>query len=328
MSKGELHPMYAVVGADRFLRGNAVEEVVRLASREMDELGPTRVDGDEADVAAVLDEVRTPSLLGGRRIVIVDDADDFISAHRETLEKYCSAPAADGCLVLLCDSMPRNTKLHKIISAHGKVIACEPMKWRELQTWIARRAADVYGKRVSDSTARLLRDLVGDSPGWLDTELGKLAAFVGSRTEITAKDVEAATGESREEKVFAVVDAMAEGNAAEALRNLQQVWATDRAAPHRAIGGLAFSVRRLLEARRDWEAGADLNGLARQVFTDPATLRRRFEYMTTARLERLQRGLLEIDLAVKTGASTVEVGIEKFIVKHATEAPAARAKAG
>jgi DNA polymerase-3 subunit delta len=326
MTDRRLHAVYAIVGSDRFLRGAALKELLDGAGDDMDAMGPTRVDGDGADAAAVLDEMRTPSLLGGRRLVIVDDADDFISANRAILERCCAA-SEGGCLILLCDSLPKNTKLYKIIADAGQVIACEPPKGRDVGLWIIRRAKETYGKRMSPEAARLLRDFIGDSPGWLDTELGKLTAYVGSRGEITPADVEASTGQSREEKVFAVVDALAAGDARGALRHWEQVWATDRAAPGRAIGGLAWSVRRMLQARREWEAGAELGMLARKMFTDPATLRRRFEYMSPGRLEQLQRGLLEADLAVKTGVSTVDVGIEKLIVGFAAQATI-RAKAG
>ncbi len=330
MTKTALHPVYAIVGADRFLRGTALDEVIRAAGEDMDALGPTRVEGDAADCVAVLDDVRTTSLLGGRRLVIVDDADDFISAHRAALEKYCAAPSAEGCLILLCDSMPGNTKLYKIIDKQGQVIKCEPLKGWPLQSWIVRRANEAYGKKVSNDAARMLRELIGDSPGWLDTELSKLAAYVGARTEITPADMEAATGQSREEKVFAVVDAMSVGDASGALRNWEQVWVTDRAAPHRAIGGLAWAVRRLSKLRRAFDAGADLASTAKSMgmFADASALRRQIEHMTIPRLESLQHALLEADVACKTGGSTVEVAVEKLIVRFATRLPAPRARVG
>ena len=83
----------------------------------------------------------------------------------------------------------------------------------------------------------MLREHVGDAPGLLDAELGKLAIYVGERVEITAADIAALTGRHREEKVFAVTDAMSSGDTQTALRQWEQVLATDRAAPARAIAG-------------------------------------------------------------------------------------------
>lgn len=327
-TSSKLHAVYAVVGKDRFLRNESLESILRTLAPQMDTLGPTRVDGKNASLADVLDDVRTPSLLGGRRVVIVDDADDCISEFREKLEKYCAAPASDGCLIFLCDSLPKNTKLRKIISVSGEVIEYEPPKGRALVSWIVRRAREVHGKTVNDAAARVLKEHVGDSLAGLDTELAKLTAYVGDRPEITPKDVDAATGEHREEKVFAVLDAITDGDTVGALRAWEQVWATDRAAPGRAIGGLAWSVRRLLEVLREWERGGDLDAIARKkgLYTDSATLRRRLERTGVAQLRELQRDLLAVDMAAKTSLSSVDIGVERFIIKHSARVAATNTK--
>lgn len=325
-----MHAVYAVVGQDRFLRNEALESILRTFAPHMDALGPTRVNGESASLADLLDEVRTPSLLGGRRVVIVDDADDCITAYRDKLEKYCANPVSGGCLIFLCDTLPKTTRLYKIISAGGAVIACEQLKGRALVGWIVRRAKDAHGKRVNDPAAQMLKEHVGDALGGIDVELAKLAAYVGDRPEITPQDIDAAVGEHREEKVFAVLDAIADGDAVNSLRAWEQVWATDRAAPARAIAGLAWSVRRLLEVRQEWERGGDLASIARSkgLFTDPATLRRRLERTGIDQLREQQRDLLAADLAAKTGLSTVDVAVERFIVKHSARVASKHSRAG
>ena len=315
-SCAEIHPVYALIGTDRFLRNEALEGIVRRLADELDTL--SHVDGAEAVLAEVLDEVRTMSLLGTRRLVAVDGADSFISAHRAALERYCAEPSATGCLVLLCNSLPKNTRLFKSINTHGGIIPCQVPKGRAVIDWIMSRASATYGKRLRVAAAQSLREHLGSAPGVLDAELAKLAAYVGERTEITPADIDTLTGQHREEKVFAVTDAMSSGDPQAALRHWEQVLATDRAAPGRAVAGLAWGVRRLLEARRDWEGGADLPGIARRLYTDPGTLLRRLERVTTKQLQQQLKDLLAADVAVKTGASTIDAAIEKFIVKHST----------
>jgi DNA polymerase-3 subunit delta len=301
--------------------------VARL-SPDTDALGPAKFDGASASLAEVLDEVRTPSLLGENRIVIVEDADDFITANRAALEKYCANPSDTGRLILACQSMPKTTRLYKVIEASGEIIVREVPSGRSVPLWIADRAKAVYGKRIAPPAAQRLRDHIGDAPGWLDAELAKLSTYVGDRPEITVADIAELTGQHREEKVFAVLDAMASGDTAGALRQWEQVLATDRAAPGRAIAGLAWSVRRMAEAHADWKGGSNLYELARRLFTDPATLQRRFERVSSRQLAEQQSDLLAADLAVKTGASTVEVAIEKFLVKHSAAGANLRVKTG
>ncbi len=320
----EVHPVYAVVGNDRFLRNDLLERILNAVADEMDTLGPARFDASQARLADVLDEVRTPSLLGNRRIVIVDDADPFITAHRKVLEAYCSAPSDSGSLILLCNSLPKNTRLYRIISDGGAVIVCDAPKGRAVNEWIVNRAATKYDKRIGRIAVQMLRDHLGDSPGGLDVELAKLSAFAGERREITPGDINDLTGCHREEKVFAVTDAMSARDTAAALRHWEQVLETDRAAPGRAIAGLAWGLRRLLQARRDWENGTSLRELARRMYTDPNVLQRRLERVTSEQLEAQQRDLLAADIAVKTGGSTVDLAVEKFIVTHSAGDTVAR----
>lgn len=314
----------AIVGHVRLLRNEALARFLESLGDGVDPLGPARMDGATAALADVLDEVRTVSLLG-HRVVIVDDADSFITANRAALERYCSNPSDTGTLILLCNSLPKNQKLYKIIAQRGRVIACEPPRGRGIVSWIVDRAESEHGKRMRTQAAIALREQLGDDVGRLDSELSKLAAFVGDRPEIVANDIEALTGQHREEKVFAVTDAIHAGRSADALRHWEQVLLTDRAAPGRAVAGLAFGVRKLLEARRDLDHGVDIHELAKRLFTDPATARRRLERTSVAGLVEQQRDLLAADLAIKTGGTTLEVAIEKFIVKHSAATGGARA---
>jgi hypothetical protein len=52
------------------------------------------------------------------------------------------------------------------------------------------------------------------------------------------------------------------------------------------------------------------------MFTPPEVLARRLKRLSVADLEAQQHDLLAVDEAVKTGAATVESGVERFIVNH------------
>ncbi|MCH7925318.1 MAG: DNA polymerase III subunit delta [Planctomycetes bacterium] len=311
--------IYALVGADRFMRREALLPLLKQLDDGSGLFDPVRFDGSDAVLADVLDDVRTATLLGGLRVVVVDNADPFITANRASLERYSSDPSNTGCLILLCNTLPRNTRLFKIIQSGGRIVPCEAPKAGAVAGWVVERARTAHGKRIAVTAARHLQDQLGNDPGILDTELAKLCAYAGDRPEILAEDIQALTGHHREENVFAVMDALSEGNTRSALGYWQQVLDTDRAAPGRAIAGLAWAVRRLIQVRHDWQEGANLGGLARSMYTNPDTLRRRLENASIDDLESRQRDLLEADLAVKTGASTVESAIETFIVKHSTK---------
>ncbi|MEK6798739.1 MAG: DNA polymerase III subunit delta [Planctomycetota bacterium] len=319
-------PVIAIVGTDRFLLRQALERLLQEASRDRG-VDPVWLDGRSATPAEVLDEVRTPSLLGDRRMVIVDDADELIEGNRKTLERYCSDPAAEGCLVLLCRSLPRNTNLYKVIAKLGGFMQVEPPAGRDIVPWIVRRASEVHGKRMNHAAAERLQEHIGDAPGLLDAELGKLATYAGGRDEITAKDVDEVCGNLREEKVFGLVDAIGAGDAATAIQLWRQALATDKAAEHKAIGGLAYAVGELLKACRLRDRGRSVATMQGEVRVPAWVLSRQLGWASTSRMQRMQRDLLEADVAIKTGLSSPAIAIEKFILNNVA-ATGLRARTG
>lgn len=315
--------IYAIVGHEGFQKAEALEAIISAVRQEDETVRPMRFEGARAELADVLDSVRTFALLAGRQVVVVDDADAFISQNRENLERYCQSPSDAGTLILICQTMPSNTRLYKAIAKIGQVIKCEAPKGRDLPAWIAERARKKYGKRVDQQTAYVLRDLVGESLGQLDSELGKLALYVDDRTAITAADVEALVGEHREEKVFAVTDAMAAGRADQAIHHWQRVLATDRAATGRAIAGLAWGIRRLLDLKVRHESGEPAAALARRAFMPPDRLHQRLASVSVSGLQRQLSDLMRADLSVKSGLGKLDSAVERFILTH-TKTNAAR----
>jgi DNA polymerase III delta subunit len=144
--------------------------------------------------------------------------------------------------------------------------------------------------------------------GLLDAELGKLATYVGAATNrITTEDINLLVGQLREQIIFDVLDAIADGNAAHALQCWEQVLATDRAAPGRAIGGMAWAARRLLEAKQILEKTGNIAG-------------DRLSRYSLHQLQDLLTDLLRIDFDAKTGLSNVPRSMESYVVKHTVAA--------
>jgi DNA polymerase-3 subunit delta len=269
-----------------------------------------------ANLAEVLDDLRTLPFLAPRRVVVLRDADSFISANRSHLEDYLAEPCPTGTLVLMPKTFPSNTRLYKRVAEIGRCIACQPPKAFALPKWLVERARDAYNKRLDNEAARQIVDNAGNNLGLLDGELAKLALYVGTRPTITVDDVAALVGHHREEKVFGLLNAMADGDIKTAMQLWEDVWQTDRAAPHRAIGGIAFGVRRMLEAHVELHSGKHADYVARRLFTDPARLRQRLQVFTPQRLTRQLRDLSDADVASKTGGVSVRTSIERFILEH------------
>ena len=73
----------------------------------------------------MIEELSTVAMFGGgRRLVVVEEADDFVSQYRPQLEDYVARPARSGVLVLDLKTFPSNTRLYKAVAADGLAVDC------------------------------------------------------------------------------------------------------------------------------------------------------------------------------------------------------------
>ncbi|MEK6644292.1 MAG: DNA polymerase III subunit delta [Planctomycetota bacterium] len=311
-------PVHVIFGAEDFLRLRAMNALItRIIGPNRDAMAMAEFDGDSARLAEVLDEVRTPSLLAPVRLVIVRDADDFVSANRDALERFISKAPQSGVLLLICRSWPKTTRLYKIVDALGGNIPCESPKPNDVPGWLITHARNAYGCTLDGMAARRLVDLVGAALGLLDMELSKLATYVMPKTTIGVAQVEELVGASREEKVFGITDCIGRRDAKGALSLWEQVIATDRDAPYRAIGGLAYGFRKLAEAKRLTQQGLAVPEAAKRcgIWGDLSQVKRQLERFSLTQWQDHLVKLLRLDVASKTGLGQVPTSIERFIVE-------------
>jgi len=326
-------PVYAVFGSDDFLRAQAVEMLLGcLLGEDRGNGALTLFEGESAQLADVLDECRTPSLLAPLRVICVRDADEFVTTHRKSLEAFLEKlipsddpkkakpllPEVRCSLLLVCKAWRKTTRLYKLVERVGANIACEPPKGRAgLATWAVEQARSAHGCRLAPAAAGRLVDLVGDDLGMLNMELAKLATYVGDRGEIAPKDVEALVGWSRVERVFGITDAIARRDVRRALTLWEQVLANDRRASYLAVGGLAYGFRRLAEAKRMTSQGCSVAEAKSRlnIWAQTGDLSRQLDRFSLLQWQDHLVKLLRIDLAAKTGLGTVESAVEKLILE-------------
>lgn len=330
--QGKRLPVYAIFGGDAFLTLRALHALMdELLGPARDQMAVAEFDGESAELRDVLDEVNTASLLAPFRVVCVRGADDFVSEHRDALEKYLEryvdppenkkekepVPVPTGALVLVCRTWQKSTRLYKLVEKIGRNVACEAPKGRALVGWIADHAKQTYGCAMDYESAQRLADLVGEQLGLIDEELGKLATFVWPKTAIGVAAVEELVGASRAETVFGIVDCIARRDARGALDLWEQVLATNKNAPFMALGGLGYGFRNLAEAKRLVAGGMSVfdAGKRCRIYGDPPQIKQRLDRFSLRQWQQFLVRLLRIDVGAKSGLGTFESGVEKFIVE-------------
>lgn len=313
-------PIVVTYGAERFLRQQAIQAVIRrvLGSEESDESGATRFNGRSIDCATVFDELRTVSMWGDRRLVLVEEAKDFVSDNRGALEKYLEKPAKKSVLLLDVESWPKNTRLYKSVAQVGLDLDCGPLSVGDAMKWLVEQAKTVFGKQLMRDAAQLMLELVGPQLGFLTQELAKTAAYVGDRPKIEVDDVSTMVGGWKLETTWALLDALQAGNLPTALEFLDKLLAAGEA-PLMLLGGISYGYRKLAQATELTRQGKPLRDalieagiFANKVGAAEQCLRR----LGRTNAERIYRRLIDTDASLKGATRLPErLILERLLVQ-------------
>ncbi|HWP41305.1 MAG TPA: DNA polymerase III subunit delta [Tepidisphaeraceae bacterium] len=305
-------PVYALVGEDSFLQLQKLAEIRAQLPRDTQVVD---VEGERAQLADVLDELRSFAMFGGSKLVVVRDADEFVSRFREMLEAYVARPCDSGVLVLRMRSLPKNQRIYKLIIKAGEVHECEPPRAHQLPAWIVNRAKTVHRLAVEPSAAALLADLVGADLGRIDNELAKLALQLPSG-KLTSEAIRGSVAFQREQEMWDLTNELAMGRCVEALKRWRHLVQLDSSAEFRAVAWLTI----WLEDMETILRGGDLGRVSWKYRDRMPQVLKVARSLGRQRLRRAVELLAEMDLRTKSGLGDAASNVEQFILSLAATA--------
>ena len=185
----------------------------------------------------------------------------------------------------------------------------------EMTGWIANNAKEQAGS-IDPAAAAKLAEMVGADTRQAAQEVTKLLTFVNWARPIQLPDVERVSVFSAEPDIFALVDALALGHGPSAQKSLHRL--IESQAPFSVWGMVVRQFRLLLLARevidqrggeREIEQALHVHAFVAEKIYAQA---KRFSLM---HLEKIYRGLLEIDEDAKTGQMPLDLAMEILVVE-------------
>lgn len=309
--------VYAIVGEDSFLQLQKLRSIIESLPPDVQRVD---FDGATAELAEVLDELRLYAMFGGAKVVVLRNADEFVSRFREHVEDYLQHPAENSVFVLRFNTLPKTQRVYKFIDKAGKVEHCEKPTQAALPAWIQKHAASAYSLAVQSEAAAMLADLIGDNLGRLDTELAKLAITINPPAKLTAADVANLITFGREQEMWELTNALAQGNSTEAMKRWRQLMQTDPSSEFRATTWLTLwleDVRYAISAKQSGER-ADPRKLWRYKGDQLRHFLANCDRLGPVGLQRAVDRLAEMDRNSKTGVGVASTNVERFILDSAT----------
>ncbi len=337
-----LPPLVVLHGDDGFLAWHVLAILrERLCPDEADRDWAWReFDGaGDCDPRDVVDEAATiPMFATATRAAVVRNADGFVSATREALEKLAAAPAraGRGIVILEIKTFPATTRLAKAAAAHGLVIETSIPAKVDLAPWLRRWSQSRHGLPLAAATAQRLLERLGTDLGQVDQALARLTAATppeGRTAPLEPDAVDAVAGSPQERTAWEMIDAAGAGDARTAIAHLDALLAAGEN-PIGIVAQIAAVLRRLSTAARLLALPADAGRPAgvEQALREagvaawPKALgqaREALQQLGARRVRRLPVWLLDLDRALKGEASRglrARLALERLFCKMARDA--------
>lgn len=303
-------PIYLLLG-ESFLSAEALDKI--RAETQTDHLSEDQFD-PTVEVAELMSALDTPTLLGGRRLIVVHDAHDLKKDHLAALERYAASPSPHSVLVLIASG---KSKLEALVKDVGTIVSLDAPKGRKLVTWLRGRASD-QGLKIDDRAAWALIDAIGTELRDLDGALSQLSTAYGSGARVGAAEVRQMFSRLADERVFAFMDAVGDRRLQPAMVALRRL--LDQGdEPLVVFSRLAGQVRNMLKARRHVDRGAKAVGEAlRMPGWRAERLMKQARNYTEEELTEAMSVLAVTDVEMKGGDLPSDIALETAVIRIVT----------
>ena len=210
-------PLYFFFGEETFL----IDELQELLIEEA--LAPSQHDfnldvvyGSEAEASEVIGLCQGFPAGAPKRVVIVREFEKL--ENNRQFKDYAVQPNPQSIVLLACTTKP-NLSAHpyRALKEHATWSQFRSLYDNEMPEWI-QDYVQGQGYEIEPKAIQMLADYVGTDLQRAASEIEKLVTFAGERTRLTADDVLAASGQTREFNVFELQAALGEGRHADAHR--------------------------------------------------------------------------------------------------------------
>ena len=338
VEKGEILPVWLVVGEERMLRDAVVAAITKAAlANGLPDFNHDKFTAGETHVDKVINATRMVPMMAKKRVVFVrglerwdtaagsgsdEDDDGKALPPLDRLAEYAKAPIDSTTLILVAQKLDGRRKIVALAKKSGFVVDCAQIEGRQLPGWIRARAK-LKGHTIENDVCDLVAEIAGPDLSYLDDVLERLSLYVGEGAPITEDAVAVNVTRVRLADTWNLVDAASTKNLGRVLALFADVYdPRDRGLP--LVGAIAWSLRQLLKLESALASGASIEEAARRAGIYPSfKARDHAQKLKAFRPRELEKWLVivqETDLALKSSRRPADSILEEMFTRMCKKA--------
>ena len=305
--------VYLLYGTKDF----SIEEEIKKISKDIDEMNISKYDLNNDMLSLVLEDAKTISLFGDKKLVIAENANMFTgstSKDSELIEEYLNHINENTILILTVhnDKLDTRKKITKQVKKVGKVLEFND----DLDmTSLVRRLFKDYN--IDYKTINLFLDRVGNNPLIIQSEINKIKIYKGNDRNITDEDILNLTVKLIEIDIFKLIDYIIKKDKEKALELYYEMLKMNEE-PIKIIVILANQFRIMYQSKELLKKVYSEKDIAATLKIHPYRVKLAIQNSrsyTSEILLKYLNDLADIDIGIKTGTLNKDLALELFILR-------------
>lgn len=327
LKKNDLARVYLFTGPEEYIKREALQALRnQLLPPGLETLNDATLEGVTAQ--QITDNAETMPMMCDRRMLTVRDWAPLLPAKSKNeesevawMQKWLDNPP-ESCIVIfyMRSEFDGRKKMSTLLKKKATVVNFDLLSDPELVKWCAGHLKSL-NKKISAAAVSTLTFMAGRELTRLCTELDKLTAYVGDRSEITPRDVQAIVSASLEYNVFELMNALLSGDLSKSQATVNSILQGGQN-PIGILAMLTRQVRQMTHIKCALDASVPLQTVQEQLKMHPYAAKQtalQCKKCSAEWLTNLYEACVNADFEVKSGRLRDQAALDSIMMKIALD---------
>lgn len=313
---GQLKQAYLLYGDESYLRKQYRDKLKEALLAEDDTMNYQCFEGKDSNPLEIIDLAETMPFFAERRVIVIQNSGYFKKSADE-LADYIKNPAQTVYFVFVEEQVDKRNRLFKAVKDFGYAAEFRTQEESVLKRWVL-GLLKKENKKISEAALYLFFVKTGTDMENIKQELEKLICYTLEAEAITEADVEAICTTKITNRIFDMINAIAEKRKKQAL-DLYYDLLSLKEPPMRILYLIGRQFNYLLQVKNLRKKGYDNRTIAQKTGLHSFVVGK---YVTQASkfteniLRKAIEDCVDADECVKKGKMNDSMSVEILIVKY------------
>lgn len=316
IKNNEYKQVYLFYGEEGYLKILYKNKLKNALIPEDDTINLSIYEGKGIQAKEIIDQAETLPFFADHRLIILENSGFFKTASPELAEYLAQIPK-ETCILFVENEVDKRGKLYKAVKKNGRVVEMGRQDPKTLMNWVLKTLREEK-KKITSANMELFLARAGSDMEHISQELEKLLCYTMGQEVITSEDIEDVCTLRTENRIFDMINAIAEKKQKKAL-DLYYDLLSLKEPPMRILFLITRQFNLLMQVKELRGQGFDRNAISSAMGMQGFIIRnymKQSDYFTAEMLKNAVQDCVNTEEAVKTGKINDVLGVELVIVKY------------